>query len=203
MFTLMQLPYKYTALEPYIDALTVETHYSKHHAGYVKKLNTALEGHEDLLKMDLVELLKNYKKLVPQEKQSKVFNVGGQTYNHNIYWESLSPDSTGEPEGEISQAIDQTFGSFTKLKEELNNLATSQFGSGWAWLSLDENKNLKISSTSNADSPIFHGETPLMTIDVWEHAYYLKYKNLRADYIDSFWNLVNWKEINKKYLAAK
>jgi Fe-Mn family superoxide dismutase len=200
MFELMQLPYDYSALEPHIDRETVETHYDKHHRGYVAKLNAALEG-TDLINKNLEEILQNMN-LVPEEKYLAVFNNGGQVYNHNLYWMSISPNGGGEPSGQLAEKINQTFGSFEKFKQEFNDLGTTQFGSGWVWLSVDSNKELVLESTSNADSPIFHKMTPIMTMDVWEHAYYLKYKNLRPDYIQSFWNIVDWKAISKKFEDA-
>ncbi len=198
----MTLPYGYSDLEPYIDALTVETHYDKHHRGYVAKLNQALESHSDLLEMSIEDLLKNLNK-IPDEKKIAVINNGGQVYNHNLYWESITPNGGGEPAGELAEKINESFGSFNQFKADFSNTATTQFGSGWAWLSLDSKADLVISSTSNADSPLLHGMTPIMTMDVWEHAYYLKYKNLRPSYIEAFWNLVNWEEIAKKYNATK
>jgi Fe-Mn family superoxide dismutase len=200
MFELMQLPYDYSALEPHIDRETVETHYDKHHRGYVAKLNAALEG-TDLINKNLEEILQNMN-LVPEEKYLAVFNNGGQVYNHNLYWMSISPNGGGEPSGQLAEKINQTFGSFEKFKQEFNDLGTTQFGSGWVWLSVDSNKELVLESTSNADSPIFHKMTPIMTMDVWEHAYYLKYKNLRPDYIQSFWNIVDWKAISKRFENA-
>ena len=200
MFELMQLPYKYSDLEPHIDALTVETHYDKHHRGYVAKLNVALEG-TDLLNKNLEEILQNMSQ-VPEEKYQAVFNNGGQVYNHNLYWLSMSPNGGGEPVGKLAEKINSTFGSFEKFKEEFSSSGTTQFGSGWAWLTLDSSGELLIMSTDNADSPIFHKMTPIMTMDVWEHAYYLKYKNLRPDYIQSFWNVVDWTAINERYEKA-
>jgi len=201
MFTLMDLPYSYEALATVIDSLTVETHYSKHHAGYVKKLNAALENNPELAQMDLVELLKNLDK-VPAEIKTAVFNNGNQVFNHNIYWESLTPNSGGIPEGQLANKINQSFGSFEDFKAKLSSLAAGQFGSGWAWLSLAVSGDLEISSTSNADNPLMQNKKPLLTIDVWEHAYYLKYKNLRPDYINNIWQIINWKEVEKKFEAG-
>lgn len=200
MFKLIQLPYDYSALEPHIDSLTVETHYDKHHRVYVAKLNTALEGTE-LLNKNLEEILTNMK-MVPEEKYTAVFNNGGQVYNHNLYWNSISPDGGGEPTGKLAEKINSTFGSFENFKKEFSQLGATQFGSGWAWLSIDSQGELVLSSTANADSPIFHKMTPIMTMDVWEHAYYLKYKNLRPDYIESFWNVVDWGSINQRFEQA-
>lgn len=197
----MDLPYSYEALATVIDSLTVETHYSKHHAGYVKKLNAALENNPELAQMDLVELLKNLDK-VPAEIKTAVFNNGNQVFNHNIYWESLTPNSGGIPEGQLANKINQSFGSFEDFKAKLSSLAAGQFGSGWAWLSLAVSGDLEISSTSNADNPLMQNKKPLLTIDVWEHAYYLKYKNLRPDYINNIWQIINWKEVEKKFEAG-
>jgi Fe-Mn family superoxide dismutase len=202
MFILMQLPYSTDALEPHIDTQTLETHYGKHHAGYVKKLNAALEDQKDLLEMDLEVLLTSLDK-VPANLQKAVVNNGGQVYNHNLYWNSMNPNGGGVPTGSIAEAIDSEFGSFENFKEELSNTAATTFGSGWAWLSVDTSGKLEISSSSNADSPLLHGKTPILTIDVWEHAYYLKYKNLRPDYISAFWEVVDWESAEARYQAAK
>jgi Fe-Mn family superoxide dismutase len=197
MFKLMQLPYAYDALEPFIDEQTVQIHYGKHHQGYVNKLNAALEGHSELLSLDLADLLLSSE--VPEDLKTAVFNNGGQVYNHNLYWESMAPNAGGEPTGELLEAINRNFGSFDKFKEEFSQAGSTQFGSGWAWLSVDSEGVLSISKTSNADNPLYHGKTPIMTMDVWEHAYYLKYKNARPDYIQAFWQVVNWEEVGKKF----
>ncbi len=201
MYKLMQLPYSTDALEPYIDQLTVETHYGKHHGGYVAKLNGILEGNEELLNMDIAELLVNLSK-VEESKRQAVFNNGGQIYNHNVYWESMSPNGGGEPTGKLLEAINKTFGSFENLKKELSEAGATQFGSGWAWLSVNQAKELVVTKTSNAESPLMHSMSPIMTIDVWEHAYYLKYKNLRPDYIEAFFGVANWEGIGAKYDAV-
>jgi superoxide dismutase, Fe-Mn family len=198
MHALIQLPYPTNSLEPYIDELTVQTHYSKHHAGYVNKLNGLLEGNEELLNMDIADLLVNLSKVDESVRQA-VFNNGGQVYNHNIYWQSMSPDGGGEPTGKLQQAIQDQFGSYSQLKAELITAGSTQFGSGWAWLSLDQNKQLVVSKTSNADSPLMYSQFPLMVIDVWEHAYYLKYKNLRPDYLEAFFGVVDWQGIGNRY----
>ncbi len=198
MFTLMQLPYNYEALEPYIDAKTVEIHYSKHHQAYVNKLNEALNSFPDLQNKTLEELLINLQDL-PEDLRTPVLNNGGQLYDHNIYWESMSPNTESQPSGELAQAINQKFGSFEKFKEEFATLGTTQFGSGWAWLSVDQNGQLVAEKTSNADSPLLHGKTPILTMDVWEHAYYLKYQNKRPDYIQAFFNVINWTKVGQKY----
>ena len=198
MHELMPLPYLYTSLEPFLNAQTLETHHTKHHSGYVTKLNLALENLPEFKDLDLVSLLQNIDK-IPQDKQTAVFNNGGQVYNHNIYWETFSPVQDQKPTGKLLEKINSTFGSLEKMQEEFSTLATNQFGSGWTWLSADKNGDLFLSSTSNADSSLFKGQTPLMTLDVWEHAYYLDYKNLRPDYIKTFWKYVNWSGISKKY----
>jgi Fe-Mn family superoxide dismutase len=200
MFKLMQLPYAYDALEPFIDEQTVQIHYGKHHQGYVNKLNAALEGHSELLSLDLADLLLSSE--VPEDLKTAVFNNGGQVYNHNLYWESMAPNAGGEPTGELLEAINRNFGSFDKFKEEFSQAGSTQFGSGWAWLSVDSEGVLSISKTSNADNPLYHGKTPIMTMDVWEHAYYLKYKNARPDYIQAFWQVVNWEEVGRKFATA-
>ncbi len=200
MFTLPQLPYPTTALEPFIDDLTIQTHYGKHHQTYVNKLNAALENNPEYLEMDLIELLKSIPSL-PENLKGPVTNNGGQVYNHNIYWESMAPNAGGKPSGKLLEAIEETFESFEKFKELFSAAGINQFGSGWAWLSVNENKELEVSSTSNADSPLLHGKNPILTMDVWEHAYYLKYKNLRPDYAGAFWNVVNWTEVSRKYEA--
>jgi Fe-Mn family superoxide dismutase len=200
MHTLMKLPYQYSDLEPFIDAKTVEIHYSKHHQTYVNKLNEALAG-TDYAQRDLADLLKNVESL-PENLKTPVINNGGQVYNHNLYWESMSPNSKAQPEGILAEKINQKWGSFDNFKSEFSNLGATQFGSGWVWLSVDQNKELVLEKTSNADSPIMHAKTPIMTMDVWEHAYYLKYQNLRPDYIKAFWSVVNWSEIESKFLQA-
>jgi len=199
----MNLPYAFDALEPHLDAQTVETHYSKHHNGYVNKLNELLADLPEFLELGndqngLEKLLQNIEKL-PKEIQTAVFNNAGQVYNHNLYWETLTPNA-GNCDDELKSKIENKFGSFENFVKEFSALGVSQFGSGWVWLSLDSENNLEISKTSNADSPLLQGKKPLMVMDVWEHAYYLKYKNLRASYIESFWKLVNWKNVEAKYL---
>lgn len=197
-FELKELPYAYDALEPYIDKETMELHHDKHHAGYTNKLNNAIKGTE-LENKTIEELLSNV-----SNYPVAVRNHGGGYYNHNIYWEIMSPDGGGEPTGPLAEAINKTFGSFDKFKDEFSKAAAGRFGSGWAWLYLDENNKLAICSTPNQDNPImdiseFKAKKLLMGIDVWEHAYYLKYKNKRADYIDAFWNVVNWKAVEKRF----
>ena len=194
-FKLPKLKYSYEALEPHIDALTMETHYSKHHKGYVDNLNKALEGHSKFQEMSIEEILKSLDQL-PEEIRTAVRNNGGGHYNHTLFWQIMSPEGGGKPEGELANKIDEDLGGFDKFKEEFKKAALGQFGSGWAWLVLNEEK-LEIVSTPNQDNPISEGKFPILGIDVWEHAYYLKYKNLRADYIDAWWNIVDWKKVSE------
>lgn len=200
MFTLPTLPFAFDALEPHLDAKTVEIHYSKHHAGYVNKLNELLADFPEFQAMTLTELLANIDQ-VPSNIKQAVFNNAGQVFNHNIYWETLGQKT--ELSGTLSYKINATFGSFTNFQEQFSAAGMTQFGSGWVWLSVDMAGNLVIDKTSNADSPLSQGKKPLMVMDVWEHAYYLKYQNLRAKYIESFWNVVNWQEVARKYELTK
>ncbi len=195
------LPYAFNALEPHIDALTMEIHHDRHHGGYVNNLNKALEGHADLQAKSLNDLLAGIND-VPESIRTAVRNNGGGHANHSLFWEVLSPNGGGQPTGTLADAITSTFGSFDKFKEEFTKAASTRFGSGWAWLVVDGGK-LAITSTPNQDSPIMEGKTPILGLDVWEHAYYLKYQNKRPDYIGAFWNVVNWAEVGKRYEAAK
>lgn len=192
MFTLPKLGYEFDALEPHIDAKTMEIHHDKHHAAYVEKLNTALEGHEDLKKMDIVELISNLDK-VPEDIRTAVRNNGGGHANHSFFWTIMSPSGGGEPEGSLAEAIKNTFSSFEDFKNKFKEAAVGRFGSGWAWLCQQDGK-LHICSTPNQDSTVMKGKNhaPLLGLDVWEHAYYLKYQNKRPDYIDAWWNVVDW-----------
>lgn len=201
MHTLMSLPYSLEALQPYIGADTLQIHHGKHHQAYVNKLNEILAGYPDLLEMSIEDLLKNLDS-VPENIKTAVINNAGQVYNHNLYWESMRPNAGGEPIGKLAEEMNATFGSFENFKEEFSNLGVTQFGSGWAWLSVDVSGKLVIEKTGNADSPIMHGKTPILTMDVWEHAYYLNYQNRRPDYISAFWNVVNWVEVSRKYGVA-
>ncbi len=194
------LPYSFDALEPYIDRQTMELHHDKHHATYVKNLNDALKDHPDFLKMDVTEVILNAQKL-PKEIQQTVINNGGGHYNHSLFWIWMGPKAGGEPTGALAKAIDGAFDSFTKFQDKLSTAAIKRFGSGWAWLILKEGK-LDVVSTANQDSPILTGATPLLGVDVWEHAYYLKYQNKRADYVKAWWNVVNWKEVDERYGEA-
>jgi Fe-Mn family superoxide dismutase len=192
------LPYDYNALEPHIDEATMKLHHDKHHQAYVDKANAALEGTEWADK-PVEEVLKNLGSL--GEVEAAVRNNGGGHANHSFFWEIMSPDGGGEPEGDLKAAIDDKFGDLDSLKEEVKNAGVGQFGSGWAWL-VHDGSGLAVTSTANQDSPISDGQTPLLGIDVWEHAYYLKYKNVRPDYIDAWWNVVNWDKVAEHLAAA-
>ena len=195
-FELPALPYAYDALEPHIDARTMEIHHSKHHAGYTNKLNAAIEGTE-LASMSIEEILASHTDNVGLR------NNGGGYYNHNLFWTVMSPNGGGEPEGDLAKAIDTSFGSFDSFKEKFSNAAATRFGSGWAWLCVHPGGKLEICSTANQDNPLMPGVgcsgTPILGLDVWEHAYYLNYQNRRPDYIGAFWNVVNWDEVARRY----
>ncbi len=199
-YELPKLTYAYDALEPHIDAKTMEIHHSKHHNTYVTNLNGAVEGTEFAGK-DLLELISNIDAL-PADKQTAVRNNGGGHANHTLFWEILAPGGATAPTGELASAIDAKFGSFDAFKEEFAKAATGRFGSGWAWLVVDGGE-IAITSTPNQDSPVMEGKTPVLGLDVWEHAYYLNYQNRRPDYISAFWNVVNWDVVEAKYQAAK
>ena len=201
VFELPKLKYEYNALEPHIDAKTMEIHHTKHHAGYVKNLNTALEGNKDLLDMQIEEILSNIA-IVPEDIRQAVINNGGGHANHSLFWSIMSPDSGGEPEGKLSEDIDAQFGSLDGLKTDFGKVATTRFGSGWAWLVVDEVGKLQLMSTANQDNPLMQSLTPLLGLDVWEHAYYLNYQNRRADYIDAWWDVVNWEVVAENYKNA-
>ena len=189
------LPYSFDALEPHIDTRTMEIHHDKHHAAYVTNLNKALEGHADLQKKSVEDLLRDIKN-VPEDIRAAVQNNGGGHANHTLFWTIMSADGGGEPDGELADAIVDAFKSFSAFKEQLSDAAVKRFGSGWSWLSVG-NDGLKVHSTPNQDSPLMEGRTPILGLDVWEHAYYLKYQNRRPDYIGAWWNVVNWAEVNK------
>ncbi|MCX7861825.1 MAG: superoxide dismutase [Bacteroidales bacterium] len=197
-FELPTLGYSYNSLEPNIDAMTMEIHLTKHHAAYVTNANNAIKG-TDMEKLSIGELFKNMSKYPVAVRN----NAGGH-FNHTLFWQIMSPNGGGMPSGMLMEAIQKDFGSFEKFKEEFENAAKSRFGSGWAWLSLDENKKLFVSSTPNQDNPLMDVAEkkgyPILGIDVWEHAYYLKYQNRRPEYISNFWNVVNWKEVERRYL---
>ena len=197
---LPSLPYAYDALEPHIDKRTMEIHHGKHHQGYVNKLNAAIARSHDLQHMSLEGMLRNIEK-VPKDLRQAVINSGGGHANHTLFWNIMTPGGS-EPTGKVAEAIQSTFGSFDAGSEMFIKAAKTRFGSGWAWLVVDENKKLQIYSTSNQDSPLMKGHTPVLGLDVWEHAYYLKYQNRRADYIDAWGKVVNWGQVNTNYLAA-
>jgi Fe-Mn family superoxide dismutase len=199
-FELPELPYAKNALEPTIDAQTMELHHDKHHAGYTRKLNAAIEGTEWESK-SIEEILANLDQL-PSDIQTAVRNNGGGYANHALFWEIMSPNGGGAPSGELADAINSAFGSFDSFKEQFEAAGAGQFGSGWAWLVVD-NGSLSITSTPNQDTPLMEGKTPIMGVDVWEHAYYLNYQNRRAEYLSSWWNVVDWDKVAEKYAAAK
>ena len=201
MFTLPDLPYAFDALEPHIDARTMEIHHDKHHAGYTNKLNAALEG-SDLQGKSIEAILKK-----AGSAGAGVRNNGGGFYNHSLFWEVMSPDGGGKPSGDLGQAIDKAFGSYDAFKDKFSSAAGSRFGSGWAWLIVKDNGELAVTSTPNQDNPLMdvaeEKGTPILGIDVWEHAYYLNYQNRRPDYVDAFFSVVNWDAVAKRYAAAK
>jgi Fe-Mn family superoxide dismutase len=194
------LPYDYAALEPHIDEATMRVHHDKHHQAYVDKVNAALEGTEWADK-PIEEVVANLSQ-IPEDKRTAVRNNGGGHYNHSLFWEWLSPDGGGEPDGELAEAIDSSFGSFGDFKDQLKNAGVNQFGSGWAWL-VHDGSSLAVVSTPNQDNPITDGKRPLLGVDVWEHAYYLKYQNRRPDYLDAVWNVVNWAKVAEGYAAVR
>ena len=200
-FSLPDLPYGFDALEPSIDAQTMQIHHDKHHGGYVTKLNNAIEGTPQA-DMSLDDLMKNV-----GGYSTAVRNNGGGHYNHSLFWSVLSPNGGGSPSGDLASAINSSFGSFDAFKEDFTQAAGTRFGSGWAWLIVDSSGSLKVTSTPNQDNPVMDVAevqgTPILGLDVWEHAYYLKYQNKRPDYISNFWNVVNWDEVSKRYAAAK
>ncbi|EGP5659946.1 superoxide dismutase [Enterococcus faecium] len=200
-YTLPDLPYAYDALEPYIDEETMHLHHDKHHNTYVTNLNSAVEKYPELGEKTIEELLSDMD-AIPTDIKTAVRNNGGGHANHSFFWEIMAPNAGGEPTGEIKEAINEAFGDFSSFKEEFKKAAAGRFGSGWAWLVM-ENGKLAITSTANQDSPLMEGKTPILGLDVWEHAYYLKYKNVRPDYIAAFWNVINWDEVNKRFEAAK
>ena len=200
MFVLPSLPYDYKALEPWIDEETMHIHHDKHHAAYVDNLNKLLEGKKDLLRMDINDLLKNLDK-VPEDIRQKVINNAGGHASHSLFWTFMTPKSSGGPGGKLLEAINKTFESIDSFKEKFTQTGIGRFGSGWAWLVKDGDE-LKIMDTSNQDSPLSKGLTSVLCLDVWEHAYYLKYQNKRADYINAWWNVVNWKEVERLFENA-
>jgi len=201
-FTLPPLPYGYDALEPNIDARTMEIHHTKHHQGYVNNLNAAIEKAPELQNKSLDELLKNLS-AVPEKVRTAVRNNAGGHWNHSLFWTIMAPNAGGEPTGDLANAIKKSFGDFSKFKEQFNAAASGRFGSGWAWLVSNGSGGLSIESTPNQDNPVMEGRSPILGVDVWEHAYYLKYQNRRADYLAAWWNTVNWPEVGKRFGAGK
>ncbi len=198
-FTLPSLPYPTDALEPYIDKMTMEIHHGKHHNAYVTNLNKALESAPDLAGKSVEELLANNLALVPDAIKTAVRNNGGGHVNHSMFWQIMGPKAGGAPSGKLAEAINAAFNSFDNFKEKFNAAGMGRFGSGWAWLLRDKDGRLDIISTANQDSPLMEGKTVVMGVDVWEHAYYLKYQNRRNEYLAAWWNVVNWPEIEKRY----
>ncbi|MGQ4877362.1 superoxide dismutase [Billgrantia sp. LNSP4103-1] len=197
---LPELPYAYDALEPHIDAMTMEIHHSRHHKTYVDKLNAALEG-TGLEDVPVDELLASIER-VPEAKRQEVINNGGGHSNHSKFWQMMAPNGGGQPQGKVAQAIDSELGGFDAFKEAFTKAALGRFGSGWAWLSVTPQKKLVVENTLNQDSPHMHGNTPVLGLDVWEHAYYLKYQNKRPDYVNAFFNVVNWEDVERRYQQA-
>ncbi|MGP9594869.1 superoxide dismutase [Halomonas sp. AOP42-C2-25] len=200
--TLPELPYAYDALEPNIDAMTMEIHHSRHHQTYINNLNATLEG-TGLEDVPVEELVANLDR-VPEAKRQAVTNNGGGHANHSMFWQMMSPNGNGggKPQGDVAKAIDAELGGLETFQEEFKKAAVGRFGSGWAWLSVTPEKKLVVENTLNQDSPLMHGNTPLLVLDVWEHAYYLKYQNKRPDYIAAFFNVVNWEDVERRYQAA-
>lgn len=195
------LPYAYDALEPHIDEMTMRIHHDKHHQAYVDNLNKALEGNAELQAKSIESLIKDLS-VVPEAIRTAVRNNGGGHYNHSLFWTLMAPNAGGAPEGELAGAIDGAFGSFDGFKEQFGKAAMGRFGSGWAWLCVDDSGKLMITSTANQDCPLSEGLTPILGLDVWEHAYYLKYQNRRAEYVSAWWNVVNWKAVADRFAAA-
>jgi Fe-Mn family superoxide dismutase len=200
-YQLPPLPYAFDALEPHIDAKTMEIHHDKHHATYVNKLNEALASHPDLQAKSVEDLLRGFDQ-VPEPVRNAVRNHGGGHANHSLFWEVMGPGGGGNPSGPIAEALQRDFGSFESFKEKLTNAAANQFGSGWGWLVASGGK-LEVIARPNQDSPLMEGRTPLLGVDVWEHAYYLKYQNRRPDYLSAWWNTVNWQTVSQRYGSAR
>lgn len=201
-YQLPNLPYAFDALEPYIDAKTMEIHHDKHHAAYVANVNAALESAPELAALPIEEVLKDLNR-IPEKIRQAVINNGGGHANHTFFWEIMAAQGGGDPSGDLGKAIQETFGSVESFRDQFNNAAKTRFGSGWAWLVVNPEKKLAVYSTANQDSPISLGHVPILGLDVWEHAYYLKYQNRRPDYVAAFWNVVNWKKVADLYDAAK
>ncbi len=200
-FELPQLPYDFGALEPHIDAQTMEIHHDRHHATYVNNLNGAIEKHPDLEGKQVEELLRDLNS-VPEDIRTVVRNSGGGHYNHSLFWTIMKPNGGGEPQGEVAGAIREAFGDFATLKESLTKAAVGQFGAGWGWLYVSGGK-LQVKGYPNQDSPLMDGGVPVLGVDVWEHAYYLKYQNKRPDYVAAWWNTVNWEEVERRFAASR
>ena len=200
--TLPALPYDFGALEPHIDAQTMQIHHDKHHQAYVNNLNAALDKHPEWHNKSLEELLRGIN-TVPEDIRTAVRNNAGGHHNHSLFWTIMGPQAGGEPSGKLADAIGKAFGGFAKFKEAVATAATTRFGSGWAWLSVDKSGKLGVESTPNQDNPYMIGKTPILGVDVWEHAYYLNYQNRRPDYLAAWWNVVNWDEVAKRFDAAK
>lgn len=200
-YSLPELPYAYDALEPHIDARTMEIHHTKHHQAYINNVNAAIEGKPELESKSVEELISDLS-AVPENIRTAVRNNGGGHANHSLFWTVMGPGAGGNPSGELAEAINSTFGSFDNFKDEFAKAGATRFGSGWAWLSVDNGK-LLVESTLNQDSPLSEGHTPILGLDVWEHAYYLNYQNRRPDYISAFWNVVNWNAVGERFAAAK
>ena len=200
-YSLPELPYAYDALEPHIDARTMEIHHTKHHQAYINNVNKALEGHDDLASKSICDLMRGLSS-VPESIRTAVRNNGGGHANHSLFWTIMGPGAGGEPGGDLGAAINSTFGSLDNFKQQFAQAAATRFGSGWAWLSVDGGK-LVVESTANQDTPLSEGRTPILGLDVWEHAYYLNYQNRRPDYITAFWNVVNWDAVAKRFGDAK
>ncbi len=201
-YTLPPLAYPYNALEPHIDARTMEIHHTKHHQAYINNVNNAIKGKPELENKSVEELISNLA-AVPEDIRTVVRNNGGGHANHTFFWTIIGPKAGGQPQGNVAAAINQAFGSFDAFKEKFAQAATTRFGSGWGWLALTKEGKLEIASTANQDSPLMEAKTPILGIDVWEHAYYLHYQNRRPDYIAAFWNVVNWQEVEKRFNAVK
>jgi superoxide dismutase, Fe-Mn family len=198
-YSLPQLPYSYDALEPYIDKMTMEIHHTKHHQTYVNNLNSALEQYPEFHNLELEEILRNLNQL-PEEIRTVVRNNGGGHYNHTLFWEIMKPNGGGEPEGKLKEEIERNFRSFDEFKKLFSETAIKHFGSGWAWLVITSDKKLKVYSMLNQDNPLMNGDIPIIGLDVWEHAYYLKYQNRRAEYVEAWWHVVNWDKIEGNLL---
>jgi superoxide dismutase, Fe-Mn family len=200
-FTLPDLPYDFAALEPHIDEQTMRIHHGKHHATYVSNVNAALEKHPDLEFESVEELLRNIDR-VPEDIKTAVRNNGGGHANHSLFWQIMAPNGGGDPSGAVADAIQNAFGGFAEFKEKFANAGKGRFGSGWAWLVIADG-GVQVTDTANQNSPLMKGQTPILGLDVWEHAYYLKYQNRRPDYIEAWWNVVNWQEVNRRFEIAR